>query len=68
MLDVKELKGEMARHGYTQARLASELGITARTFSNRLKSGDFGCKEIEVMMELFHLNDPTRIFFASKVT
>lgn len=68
MLDVRELKAEMVRNGYTQDALAAELGITARTFSSRLKTGDFGVKEIEIMIKLLNLKDPFAIFFANKVT
>lgn len=64
MLDVKELKIEMVRNGYTQKSLAAALGMSSRTFTNRLKTGDFGSKEIELMMDLLHLEEPTRIFFA----
>ena len=68
MLDVKALKAEMVRHGYTQATLADELGVTPRTFCRRMQSGDFGSKEIEVMIEKLQLKDPMAIFFAKKVT
>lgn len=68
MLDVKALKAEMVRNGYTQAMLADELGITSRTFSTRLKTGDFGAKEIEVIIKVLHLKKPLKIFFANKVT
>ena len=68
MLDVKELKAEMVRHGYTQASLAEELGMTSRTFATRLKTGDFGVKEIEVITKVLNLQNPMNIFFANKVT
>lgn len=68
MLDVKSLKAEMVRNGYTQSALAAELGITTRTFSNRLNTGDFGVKEIEVITKALNLKDPFSIFFANKVT
>lgn len=68
MLDVKSLKAEMVRKGYTQARLAEEIGISPRTFSNKLKSGDFGCKEMEIMIDALALKEPMSIFFAKQVT
>lgn len=64
MLDANALKSEMVKNGYTQEKLATALGITTRTFSNRLKTGDFGSKEIEVMINVLHLKDPMAIFFA----
>lgn len=68
MLDVKALKAEMVRYGYTQEAIAKEIGITAKTFGTRLKTGDFGSKEIEIMIKLLHLDKPMDIFFAKQVT
>lgn len=68
MLNKRALKAEMVRHGYNNATLSKELGITERTFSTRLKTGDFGSKEIEVMIDVLHLENPMSIFFANQVT
>ena len=68
MLKVNALKAEMVRNGYNQQTLAQELGITSRTFATRLKTGDFGSKEIEIMISKLKLSDPISIFFANKVT
>ena len=68
MLDVNALKAEMVRNGYNQQTLAQEIGITSRTFANRLKTGDFGSKEIEIMIKKLKLDDPISIFFAKSVT
>lgn len=68
MLDVNALKAEMARHGYTQSSIACELGMTSRTFSTRLKTGDFGRIEMDILIEKLHLKDPMSIFFANAVT
>lgn len=67
-MDAKTLKAEMVKNGYTQQSLAKELGISPRTFYNKLKSGDFGCKEIDIMIPLLKLKDPASIFFTNKVT
>lgn len=64
MLDVKALKAEIVRNGYTQASLAKELGMTDKTLCSRLKTGDFGTKEIEILIDVLHLEDPMSIFFA----
>lgn len=65
MLDVNAFKAELAKCGYTQARLAKEIGISSRTLSNRLKSGDFGCIEITKICEILDISDPVPIFFAN---
>lgn len=64
MLNVNELKAAMIRHGYTQKTMAETIGVSERTFSTRLKTGDFGSKEIEIMMDALKLDNPTSIFFA----
>lgn len=64
MLNVKELKAEMVRNGYNNRTMAEALGITQRTFNNRLKTGDFGAKEIEIMIQKLNLTKPMDIFFA----
>ena len=68
MLDVNALKAEMVRNGYNQESIARALGMTPRTFSTRLKTGDFCSKEIEIMIDILNLKDPMRIFFANTVT
>lgn len=64
MLNVKALKAEMVRSGYTQQTLAAELGITARTFVTRLKTGNFTRKEMETMICKLQITDVMPIFFA----
>ncbi|MFR7854753.1 MAG: DUF739 domain-containing protein [Acutalibacteraceae bacterium] len=64
MLNVRELKSRMVRAGYNNSTMADALGISTRTFCTRLKTGDFGAKEIEIMIEKLQLEDPIDIFFA----
>jgi len=68
MLKVKELKAEMVRNGYNNKTMSEALGITTKTFNNRLKTGDFGVKEIEIMIDKLNLKNPMDIFFAAQVT
>ena len=68
MLNVKELRAEMARHGYTQETLAIAIGMSPRTFYNRLKTGDFGSNEIVKLTKVLKLKKPWNIFFANEVT
>ncbi len=68
MIDVKALKAEVVRNGYTQEKLAKEIGMSARTFSNRLKKGVFGSDEIELMITILNIKEPIPIFFTSFVT
>lgn len=67
MLNRNALKAEMVRYGYTNASMAKKLGISPRTFSTRLRKG-FGSDEMDTMIELLHIENPTPIFFAQIVT
>lgn len=72
MLNVLEFKAAMVRKGYTQKSLSAILGISERTFCDRLKKQRFGTKEIEQFIPVLEISDPMHIFFdgvaTSKVT
>lgn len=68
MIDVASLRAEMTRYGITQKQLAESIGISPRTFSNKMKKGVFGSDEIEQMIQILKIKDPMSIFFAQMVT
>lgn len=68
MLNKRALKAEMIRYGYTNASIAKAIGISERTFSSRLKSGEFGSDEMDALVEVLHITNPIPIFFAQLVT
>lgn len=68
MIDTASLRAEMARYGITQKQMAKFIGISPRTFSNKMKSGVFGSDEIEQMIQILRIKDPVSIFFAQQVT
>lgn len=68
MLNVRELRAEMIRNGYNNRTMAKELGISSRTFTNRLRTGNFESMEIEIMIKKLNLENPIDIFFAHGVT
>lgn len=63
MILINELKGKIKAKGYTQERIARELGISAKTFSNRINKGIFGSDEIEKMVKILDIKNPIEIFF-----
>ena len=63
MILVNELKGKIRAKGYTQEKLAKELGISPKTLSNKLSKGVFGSDEIEKMIKILEIDKPTKIFF-----
>ena len=68
MLNTNLFRSEMIKNGYTYKKMASELGMSERTFSKRVKSGDFGAAEIDAMIPLLNISDPIPMFFAQLVT
>lgn len=64
MIRTDELKGIIAKNNYSQAKVAEVLGIVPKTFYQKMRKGVFGSDEIEKMIRLLHIENPTDIFFA----
>lgn len=64
MILTNELKAAIVRKGLTQEKVAGILGITPKTFYNKMSKGVFGSDEIEKMIEVLEISDPVSIFFA----
>lgn len=68
MVDSNKLRGCIVANGMTQEEIAKSIGITPKTFYTKMKKGVFGSDEIEMMIEILHIENPMAIFFAPKVT
>ena len=68
MIKTNELKGIIAKNGLSQRKVAKHLGITEKTFYDKMKRGIFDSNEISAMISLLGINNPIEIFFADKVT
>ncbi|WP_334196398.1 helix-turn-helix domain-containing protein [Muricomes intestini] len=66
MIRTYALKGEIARNGVSQKRVAEMIGITPKTFYVKMKNGVFGSDEIQIMIDNLHIKDPMSIFFAKE--
>ena len=66
MIKTDELKGIIAKNGLCQTDVAKLIGITPKTFYEKMKIGVFGSDEIEIMINKLHIEDPMSIFFAHK--
>ena len=66
MIKVDELKGIIAKNGYSQCDVAKMIGITPKTFYEKMKNGVFGSDEIDIMIKKLHIDDPVSIFFAKE--
>lgn len=63
MVDVSKLKSIIVLNDMTQESVAKAIGITPKTFYNKMKKRKFGSDEIEKMIPLLHINDPMAVFF-----
>lgn len=68
MVDVNALKGIIASRGKSQAEVANYLGITPKTFYEKMKKGVFDSDEMYQMIKLLDIKNPSDIFFANFVT
>lgn len=68
MIAVNLLKAEFVKNNYTQKDVADLLGISTKTLYNKLKCGDLGCEEAQILVEKLNIKNPTEIFFAQEVT
>lgn len=66
MLNVNALRAEIARNGMTQGQVAERIGITATTFSKKMKTNGFGLDEADKIIELLGIQDPGAIFFSNE--
>ena len=62
MIKTDELRGIIAKNGFSQSDVAAKIGITPKTFYEKMKIGIFGSDEIEVMINMLHIDDPVPIF------
>ena len=62
MVNAKKLRGIIAENGKTQADVANMIGITPKTFYNRMQRGVFGSNEIQIMIDRLNIANPMDIF------
>ena len=68
MIDVDKLRGAIAEKRLSQRKVAKKLGISDKTFYDKMKKGIFSSAEIEIMIDMLSLDDPMSIFFADGVS
>lgn len=66
MIRTDKIRGLIAERGLSQAKVAQELGMNENTFYRKMKKGIFGSDEIEEMIKLLKIDDPSSIFFAQE--
>lgn len=65
-LNVAKLRGIIAERGFSQRKVAQEIGITEKTFYSKMKKGVFGTDEVEKMVNLLKIDDPANIFLTNR--
>lgn len=68
MVAVNKIRGLIAEKGLSQRKVAEQLGMTERTFYARMHRGVFGTDEIEKLVKILEIENPSEIFFAREVT
>ena len=66
MIKTDELRGIIAKNKLSQTDVAKMIGVTPKTFYEKMKIGVFGSDEIQIMIDELHIDDPMPIFFAHK--
>lgn len=66
MIKTNVLKAEIVKNGYTQQEMAKLIGISPKTFYEKMKKGVFGSDEIQIMIRYLNIQDPIAIFFANE--
>lgn len=66
VIKTDELRGVIAKNGYSQSDIAKMIGITPKTFYEKMKNGVFGSDEIQIMIDNLHIDNPIAIFFAKE--
>ncbi len=68
MINVNLIRAKIAEKGMTQGEVAQKIGMSANTFSTKMKNGRFGLDEADRMINLLEIENPELYFFANKVS
>lgn len=68
MIDTQKLKGIIAEKGTSQRQVAIAIGMSEKTFYEKMKIGVFGSDEIDKIIEILDIKDPVPIFFKQCLT
>lgn len=63
MIRTDKLRGIISERGLSQSSVARLIGITPKTFYDKMSRGVFGSDEIEIMIKELQIENPMDIFF-----
>jgi len=67
MINANLIRAKIVENGMTQEQVAKSIGMCAKTFSLKMSSGKFGLDEVEKMIDVLKIDEPSRYFFAKEV-
>lgn len=71
MVNTDKLRGLIAERGFSQSDVAKRIGITPKTFYEKMRKRVFYSDEIEAIIAMLNITDAERvnaIFFDQNVT
>lgn len=68
MVDTNKLKGLIVERGMTQTFVAESLGISRKSWYDRITKGKFDSDEIYSLIKILDIDNPTPIFFVDSDT
>lgn len=66
MIKTDDLRGIIVKNGLSQKDVGKMIGVTPKTFYEKMKNGVFGSDEIQIMIDELHIENPMSIFFAKE--
>ena len=66
MIRTDELRGIISKNNLSQSDVVKKIGITPKTFYEKMKNVFFGSDEIQVMIDVLNIEDPASIIFAKE--
>ncbi len=64
MVNINKLRGLISENNFSQKDIAKQLGISNKTMYSKMKSGKFTCIEMEKLIKILDIKEPSSIFFA----
>ena len=68
MVATNELKEIITSKGLSQRKVAKKLGISEKTFYEKMKKGVFNSNEMDALIAILEIENPAKNFFAQEVS
>ena len=66
MIKTNDLRAIIVKNNLSQKDVAKAIGVTPKTFYLKMERGGFGSDDIEKMINLLNIEEPSNIFFAKQ--